>query len=94
MTSRTLRLFSLALAVAAPPALAQRMTDEEIRRFLMDDSIRMAGECPCPYSYGWNGRQCADKSQYSQSTGTLRPLCYPHDVSHAMIREYREKFLR
>lgn len=93
MTSR-LALILLAL-LSAQPAGAQRYTDEEIRRTLMEESIRTAGECPCPYSYAWNGRQCADKSQYIQASSRPdRPLCYPQDVTHYMIREYRERFLR
>ncbi len=79
----------------APSAFAQRYTDEEIRRILMEDSIRTAGECPCPYSYAWNGRQCGEKSQYNEASSRPdRPLCYPQDVTHYMIREYRERVLR
>jgi hypothetical protein len=93
MKTRT-TVFLLGLLVALP-ALAQRYTDEDIRRILMEDSIRTAGECPCPYSYAWNGRQCAEKSQYNLSPSRPdRPLCYPQDVTHYMIREYRERYLR
>jgi hypothetical protein len=93
MKTRTI-VFLIASLVALP-ALAQRYTDEEIRRILMEDSVRFSGECPCPYSYAWNGRQCADKSQYVQAASRPdRPLCYPSDVTHNMIREYRERYLR
>ena len=94
MKSRTI-VFLVGLLLAVP-ALAQRYTsDEEIRRILVEDSVRFSGECPCPYSYAWNGRQCADKSQYVvASSRPDRPLCYPQDVTHYMIREYRERFLR
>ncbi len=86
----------LVVLLGALPASAQRyMSDEEIRRILVEDSVRTSGECPCPYSYAWNGRQCADKSQYNQASSRPdRPLCYPNDVPHYMIREYRERVLR
>jgi hypothetical protein len=88
------RFFALAALLWALPALAQRYSDEEIRKILIYESTRTAGECPCPYSYAWNGRQCADNSQYSRTLGGARPLCYPNDVKYYMIRDYRERVLR
>ena len=88
------RLLAVAALLSAPSAIAQRYSDEEIRKILIYESTRTAGECPCPYSYAWNGRQCADNSQYSKTTGGIRPLCYSNDVTHWMIREYRERVLR
>jgi hypothetical protein len=60
-------LLSLLTMLAAAPAAAQRYySDEEVRRMIIDDSMRNFPNCPCPYSYAWNGRQCAGDSAYSR----------------------------
>ena len=94
MWVHVVRLLCLTAFLLPLAAVAQHYTDEEIRKILIYESTRTAGECPCPYSYAWNGRQCAENSQYSRTTGGLRPLCYSNDVTHWMIREYRERVLR
>jgi hypothetical protein len=72
-------------------ASAQRVDDEEIRQMIIRDSLAGFGtrDCPCPYSYAWNGQQCADKSLYNQRTGRRDIFCYPADVSYRDIAEYR-----
>jgi hypothetical protein len=71
--------------------LAQRVSDDEIRQMIIRDSLAGFGtrDCPCPYSYAWNGQQCADKSLYNQRTGHRDIFCYPNDVSWRDIEEYR-----
>ena len=93
--NRRFAVFLLGLLLAVPAQAQRFYSDEEIRRILVEDSVRTAGECPCPYSYAWNGRQCGEKSQYNEASSRPdRPYCYPQDVPHYMIREYRERYLR
>src|SRR5436305_2113018 len=88
---------SVALCLAtlawATAGLAQRYySDEDVRKMIIDDSMRNYPNCPCPYSYAWNGRQCAGDSAYSK-LGRSGPLCYPADVSHQDIITYRQRVL-
>ena len=46
--------------------------------------------CACPDDTMRNGRSCGSKSAYSRPGGAA-PLCYPTDVSDAMIRSYRAR---
>ena len=80
----------LALATYAGPADAQRrMNDDEARRIIIDESIRRwNGECPCPYSYAWNGKQCAENSAYMKRV-PYAPYCYPQDVPPSVVYRYR-----
>lgn len=80
----------LALVVGAGPADAQRrMNDDEARRIIIDESIRRwNGECPCPYSYAWNGKQCAENSAYMKRV-PYAPYCYPQDVPPSVVYRYR-----
>ena len=83
----------LLLIVGAVPALARgpALTDAEIRERLVQESIdTYPGSCPCPYSTMRNGRRCGGRSAYSRPGGRA-PLCYPDDVSSAMIDAYRGK---
>ena len=88
---RLLVLLGLAPLVWITAAQAQRMSDEEVRSRIVNDYVGgfRAGDCPCPYSYAWNGQQCADKSLYNQRTGRRDIFCYPNDVSRRDIEEYR-----
>jgi hypothetical protein len=87
----------LCLPLLAAPLLwsanvqAQSYGDDEIRNMIIRDSLAQFGpsDCPCPYSYGWNGAQCADKSLYNQRTRRQDLYCYPNDVSYRDIQEYR-----
>ena len=47
----------------------------------------VAQGCPCPYNSMSNGRQCGARSAYAKPGG-YSPLCYPSDVSEAMIAEF------
>ena len=77
------------LALPSGAALAQRGSDDEARRIIVQDSIaRWSGECPCPYSYAWNGRQCADNSAYMKRV-PFAPYCYPQDVPAHEVYRYR-----
>ena len=86
-------LLSLLPLLWASAAAAQRVDDEEIRRMIIRDSLAgfSSRDCPCPYSYAWNGQQCADKSLYNQRTARRDIYCYPNDVSSRDIAEYRRQ---
>jgi hypothetical protein len=67
-----------------------RVSDAQIRTILIEQSIAAySGNCPCPYSTARNGSRCGRRSAYSREGGA-EPLCYPKDVSAAMVKEYRE----
>lgn len=86
-----LALLGLAPLLWITTAQAQRYGDDEIRNMIIRDSIAQFGpqDCPCPYSYAWNGQQCADKSLYNQRTRRQDLYCYPNDVSWRDIEYYR-----
>jgi SH3-like domain-containing protein len=46
-----------------------------------------SGRCPCPYNTMRNGRSCGGNSAYSRPGGRS-PVCYPRDVTQAMIDDY------
>jgi hypothetical protein len=46
--------------------------------------------CACPDDSMRNGRACGGHSAYSRPGGAS-PLCYPSDVTAAMIDSYRER---
>ena len=80
-----------AAAFAGPPVSAQRLHDEDIRRMIIEESLARfgSGDCPCPYSYAWNGAQCADKSLYSRRVAIPDLFCYPADIPPHLVFEYR-----
>ncbi len=65
------------------------LTDKEIRQILIRQSqAGYPGNCPCPYNRAANGSLCGKRSAYSKPGG-YAPLCYPADVSDAMVQNYR-----
>lgn len=86
-------LLCVAATLGATAAFAQRYySDEDVRRMIIDDSMRNFPTCPCPYSYAWNGKQCANDSAYTK-LGRSGPLCYPSDVSLQDVIYYRQRVL-
>jgi hypothetical protein len=78
----------IGLAFAATPAAAQ--SDAAIRDKLIKQSIdSYPGNCPCPYNTDRAGRRCGGRSAYNRAGG-YAPLCFPSDVTAAMIRAYRQ----
>jgi len=49
--------------------------------------------CACPYDHARNGSSCGGRSAYSRPGGAA-PLCYPKDVTAAMIAAYRASHTR
>jgi len=89
-------------APAAPPEMAKPaqtvevLTAAAIVALLIEESKRayhaQGRPCACPDDRMRNGRACGGRSAYSRPRGAA-PLCYPTDVSEAMIKAYRERRL-
>jgi hypothetical protein len=67
-------------------------SDKEIRQRIIKESIAAYdGACPCPESVMKSGQRCGKNSAYSAGGGDRRPVCYPSNVSDAMVKRYREE---
>ncbi len=67
----------------------RQLSAARIRQILIEESIAdYAGSCPCPYSTARNGSRCGRRSAYSRAGGA-DVLCYPKDVSDALVQQYR-----
>ncbi len=53
-------------------------------------SYRATRPCACPYNEMRNGRSCGSRSAWSRPGGA-KPICYPTDVTPAMITAYRAR---
>jgi hypothetical protein len=92
------------LAKADPPAKsAQPDTKRKVEAVLTPAAIAaiiiQAGRdqyhaggrpCACPDDSARNGSSCGGRSAYSRPGGAA-PLCYPGDVTAAMIEPYRQR---
>ncbi|MBX9348720.1 hypothetical protein K5M36_16660 [Chromobacterium vaccinii] len=80
-----------ALLLAAGAATAKPMSDQQIKRAIIKESIESYyGNCPCPYNTARNGSSCGRRSAYSRPGGEA-PICYEKDVTKEMVKEYRER---
>jgi hypothetical protein len=74
-----------------PVAQAATTTDAEIRQAVIQESLAAyPGPCPCPYNTMRNGRACGRRSAYSRPGG-YAPICYPEQVTPAMIQDYQAR---
>lgn len=65
--------------------------DQQIIQNIISESIaNYSGNCPCPYNMAANGSSCGRRSAYSKPGG-YAPVCYPKDVTEAMISSYKHK---
>lgn len=71
-----------------PAALFDR--DQIVQEIIQRSLAGYSGNCPCPYNRMRNGRSCGGNSAYSKPGGAS-PLCYPSDVSQAMIDRYVDR---
>jgi hypothetical protein len=72
-------------------AARQRLSDAQVRKVLIDESIAAYdGNCPCPYSRARNGSRCGKRSAHSREGGAA-PLCFAADVSTEMVHAYRQE---
>ena len=90
LTLGLILLYSGAAYGQAEQSGPQNVSDAEIRNLLVQRSIAAyAGACPCPESRNSRGARCGGNSAYSRPGGS-RPLCYPTDVTDAMVQRHRE----
>lgn len=86
-----MRLASLAAIglLAVTPCFAASLTDVEVKQAVIQESLAgYSGNCPCPYNADRRGRSCGARSAYSRPGG-YAPICYPRQVTPAMVLEYR-----
>jgi hypothetical protein len=83
---------SIAVAICAVAAsvslgaVAHAQTDAQMKQRIIRESIASySGSCPCPYNTDRAGRRCGARSAYSRPGG-YAPICYPADVTPAMVR--------
>ncbi|TAI64394.1 hypothetical protein CWO89_19050 [Bradyrhizobium sp. Leo170] len=73
---------------------AEVLTAAAIAALLIQESRRAyhatGRPCACPADSMRNGRACGGRSAYSRPGGRA-PLCYPGDVTEAMIKNYRAR---
>jgi hypothetical protein len=70
---------------------AETTQDQKIIQNIINESIaNYSGNCPCPYNIASNGSSCGKRSAYSK-VGGYSPVCYPQDVTPAMISSYKHK---
>ncbi|MGN7880686.1 SH3 domain-containing protein [Sinorhizobium sp. Sb3] len=73
------------------PIEAPRISDTMVVQRIIAESISgYSGSCPCPESRDRAGRRCGRRSAYSKPGGAA-PICYPGDVSKAMIDAFRSR---
>lgn len=85
------RLLLLLVLVSLAPstANAKSMSDADVRQAMIEESIGVyPGNCPCPYNRASNGSRCGKRSAWSRAGG-YAPLCYPEDITDAMVKQYR-----
>ena len=81
-----MRLFFF-ISVISFTALAQDINNTEI---IQNSRASYPGNCPCPYSITVSGSKCGKRSAYSKPGG-YAPICYPENVTPAMISSYKHK---
>ena len=87
---RQILVFLALSMIVFAPAASQELTDQEIRKILIRQSIATySGSCPCPYNTMRNGRNCGGNSAYSKPGGA-EPRYYERDVSDEMVKRYRK----
>ncbi|WP_457588789.1 SH3 domain-containing protein [Ensifer canadensis] len=73
------------------PIKVPRISDAVIVQRIIAESISgYSGSCPCPENRDRAGRRCGRRSAYSKPGGAA-PICYPADVSRAMIEAFRTR---
>lgn len=76
---------------SAKPQALQALSDTHIRQKIMQQSqAPYAGRCVCPYqTRDTSGHSC--KHRHEVITTSPRPICYPTQVTRAMIEDWRKR---
>jgi SH3-like domain-containing protein len=61
-----------------------------IQRIIAESLDSYPSSCACPYSRDRAGRRCGKRSAYSKPGG-YAPVCFPGDVTKAMIEAFRSR---
>lgn len=61
-----------------------------IQRIIAESLANYPSSCACPYNTDLGGRRCGKRSAYSKP-GEYAPICYPQDVTKAMIEAFRRQ---
>ena len=61
-----------------------------IQRIIAESLDSYPSSCACPYSRDRAGRRCGKRSAYSKPGG-YSPVCFPSDVTKAMIDAFRSR---
>ena len=70
------------------PQVQNGLSVSQVKRLLIKRShAYYDGNCPCPYNRTKRGHRCGKRSAYSRPGGE-EPLCYPRDVTTAMVQDY------
>lgn len=83
---RLLSLVFFVFFLLSPDASALNL-DEAKQAMVRESIASYPGSCACPYSTARNGSRCGGRSAYSKPGGAA-PLCYPDDISEAMVADY------
>lgn len=71
------------------PQAAPAIPDSAIVQRIIEESVASyPGSCACPFSTDRRGRRCGARSAYSKPGG-YAPICYPQDVTRAMIQAFK-----
>lgn len=73
-----------------PRSLPVLSTSVIIQRIIAESIAAYPGSCPCPYNTDRGGRRCGKRSAYSKPGG-YAPICFPQDVTEAMIAASRDR---
>lgn len=74
-------------ASVRPPSISVATITQ---RLIAESIAAYPGRCPCPYILDRAGRRCGARSAYARPGG-YSPICYPGDVTPAMVEAYRKR---
>ena len=71
------------------PQALQHLSDNRVRQRIMQESqTRYGDRCVCPYqTKDLKGHSC--KNRHEIVTTQPRPICYPNQVTRAMVSDWR-----
>jgi hypothetical protein len=73
------------------PKIEPKIPDSVIvQRIIAESLASYPSSCACPYNTDRGGRRCGKRSAYSKPGG-YSPICFPQDVTSAMIDAFRRQ---
>ena len=75
---------------ASPEALKQLSETRIRQQIMLESQAPYRGRCVCPYqTRDAKGRSC--KGRHETVTTLPKPICYPQQVTPAMIRNWKQR---